>query len=145
MFGTRLGSVLMAGVGFAHLVPATAMMSRDRVEDVYGITVNDSDTELLLRHRATFFGLIGVGLIVGAVDPRYRIAALASGALPLGSFVVLANTIGTSNDALTRVARVDVGLLGALATAALASSRGVHHPRRRPLLRLSLTGRGPSS
>ncbi|MEE2058227.1 hypothetical protein [Rhodococcus artemisiae] len=123
MFGTRLGSVLMAGVGIAHLIPAAAMMSRGRVEDVYGITVRDSDTELLLRHRATFFGLLGVGLIVGAVDSRYRLATLTSGALSLGSFVVLANTIGTSNNALTRVTRVDIGLLSALVAAALTSTR----------------------
>ncbi|WP_158289171.1 hypothetical protein [Rhodococcus sp. SMB37] len=80
-------------------------------------------TELLLRHRATLFRLIGIGLIVGAVGPRYRIAALASGGLSLGSLVVLANTISTSNDALNRVARVDIGLLSALVAVALTSTR----------------------
>ena len=102
----------------SHLVPATAVLSRRRIEELYGITVADPDVELLLRHRALFFGLLGVALIGGAARPRYRRPALLSGVVGLGSFVGLAYSIDGSNGALVRVARVDIGLLGTLAAAA---------------------------
>lgn len=115
MIGSRIGSVLIAGVGIAHLVPATAMLSRRRVEHLYGITVADSDVELLLRHRATFFGLLGVMLLVGAARARYRLPAAGAGALSLVSYIGLARCVGASNEELTQVMYVDIGLLGALA------------------------------
>ncbi|HET8994348.1 MULTISPECIES: hypothetical protein [unclassified Rhodococcus (in: high G+C Gram-positive bacteria)] len=123
MLGSRIGSVLMAGVGVAHLVPATAVLSRRRIEELYGITVADPDVELLLRHRALFFGLVGVALIGSAARPRYRPPALLSGAVGLGSFVGLAYSIDGSSSALVRVARVDIGLLVALAAAAALTRR----------------------
>ncbi|NMD54932.1 MULTISPECIES: hypothetical protein [Tsukamurella] len=66
-------------MGVAHLLPATAALSRDRVERAYGVTVPDADSELLLRHRATFFGLLGAALLAGAAEERYRWPAIVAG------------------------------------------------------------------
>lgn len=118
MRSSRIGSLLMAGVGVAHFVPATAVVSRRRVEDLYDVDATDRNVELLLRHRATFFGLVGAALLAGAVHPPYRLPALLAGVLSLGSFVGLTEAAGPANEELTHIVRVDVGLLGALAGAA---------------------------
>ena len=68
MTTNRIARALLASVGVAHLLPATAVLSRDRLERAYGVTVPDADTELLLRHRATFFGLLGTALLAGAAS-----------------------------------------------------------------------------
>ncbi|ADG79330.1 Phosphopantetheine adenylyltransferase OS=Tsukamurella paurometabola (strain ATCC 8368 / DSM/ CCUG 35730 / CIP 100753 / JCM 10117 / KCTC 9821 / NBRC 16120/ NCIMB 702349 / NCTC 13040) OX=521096 GN=Tpau_2732 PE=4 SV=1 [Tsukamurella paurometabola] len=117
MVKQKLGRALLAGVGMAHLAPAVAIVSRDRLERSYGITVSDSDTELLLRHRATFFGLLGCGLIYAAAEPRYRGPAITAGAVSLGSYLALAQSIG-AGPRLMQVKRLDVGLLAALSAAA---------------------------
>lgn len=117
MFKDKLGRALLAGVGVAHLIPAAAVISRGHVEKAYGIDVADSDTELLLRHRATFFGLLGSGLVYAAVDPRHRKPAIVAGAVSLGSYLGLAQSIG-AGPRLEQVKRLDIGLLAALGAAA---------------------------
>lgn len=114
----RLASALLAAVGVAHLLPATAAFSRKGVERAYGVTVTDDDTELLLRHRASFFGLLGAALLAGAADDRYRRPAIAAGSVSVGSFLLLARASDRLSPELHRVQRVDVALFVALAAAA---------------------------
>ncbi|WP_181873957.1 hypothetical protein, partial [Tsukamurella tyrosinosolvens] len=94
------------------------VLSRDRLERAYGVTVPDADTELLLRHRATFFGLLGTALLAGAADARYRRPALAAGAVSVGSFLALSGPSDTLSPQLRRVRQVDVALVAALVAAA---------------------------
>ncbi|KXO91174.1 hypothetical protein [Tsukamurella pseudospumae] len=114
----RLQRTLLAGVGLAHLLPSVAVLSRERVESTYGVAVPDAGTELLLRHRATFFGLLGAALLAGAADTRYRRPALAAGTVSVGSFLALAGSIGAPSPELRRVQRIDVVLLTALGVVA---------------------------
>ncbi|CAM4009871.1 MULTISPECIES: hypothetical protein [Tsukamurella] len=117
MLKDTLGRTLLAGVGIAHLIPSVAVLSRDRVESTYGVAVADTDTELLLRHRATFFGLLGTGLIHAALRPDHRKPAVVAGAVSLGSYLALAQSIG-AGPRLEQVKRLDIGLLAALGAAA---------------------------
>ncbi|TWS25952.1 phosphopantetheine adenylyltransferase [Tsukamurella sputi] len=121
---------LLAAVGVAHLLPATVAFSRTGVERAYGVTVADDDTELLLRHRATFFGLLGAALLAGAVDDRYRKPAIAMGSVSVGSFLLLAQA-GDLSAELQRVRRIDIALLGALAAASAGEVAALCR-RRRP-------------
>lgn len=114
----RIAGALLAAVGVAHLLPATAVLSRARVERAYGVTVPDADTELLLRHRATLFGVLGTGLLAGAANDRYRWPAIAAGTVSVGSFLALAGPQGSLSPQLRGVQRVDVALLAALGAAA---------------------------
>ena len=118
MTTNRIARALLASVGVAHLLPATAVLSRDRLERAYGVTVPDADTELLLRHRATFFGLLGTALLAGAADARYRRPAIAAGAVSVGSFLAPAGPSDTLSPQLRRVRQVDVALVAALVAAA---------------------------
>lgn len=127
----RLASALLTAVGVAHLLPAAAALSRARVERTYGVTVPDADTELLLRHRATFFGLLGAALLAGAADDRYRRPAIAAGSVSVGSFLLLAQASDRLSPELQRVRRIDIALLGALAAASAGEVAALCR-RRRP-------------
>ncbi|WP_336671466.1 hypothetical protein [Tsukamurella sp. USMM236] len=120
----RIAGALLAAVGVAHLLPAAAVLSRDRIERAYGVTVPDPDTELLLRHRATFFGILGTALLAGAADQRFRWPAIAAGTASVGSFLALAGAAEGPSAQLRRVQHVDVVLLAALGAAAACEALG---------------------
>lgn len=123
MWTNRIAQVLQAGVGLANLAPGVAVLSPSRVESLYGVTISDPDTELLLRHRAAILSLVGGGLVTGAFVPTLRPAAQIAAALSMGSYVVLAAAIRGTNPKLKRVVRVDVGAMAALAAAVALDQR----------------------
>ncbi|GAB09074.1 hypothetical protein GOARA_027_00370 [Gordonia araii NBRC 100433] len=123
MLTNRLTQLLMIAAGALHLIPATAAASRERIEALYGITVPNSDVELLLRHRAVLFAVLGVALIAAAFSPRSRVPVIVAGLVAMGSWVGLAGVIGTDNPQLDRVTRGDVVGVVALIAAAVLSRR----------------------
>jgi hypothetical protein len=100
-------SVLLA-VGVIHLLPFVGVLSALRLESLYGIRVTDPSVELLLRHRAVLFGLLGVFLTGAAFRPALYPAALAAGLASVVSFLLLAWSIGHVSTSLTTVVRVDL-------------------------------------
>lgn len=123
MMRRRIGQALLAGVGMAHLLPAAGALSRERVERLYGVTLTDPDLALLMRHRAAFFGLVGLGLILGSVVPRWLTPTLVAAGVSLLAYVGMATAADNPNEELQRIARVDVALLIALALSALLLRR----------------------
>lgn len=116
-------STTLVAAGVLHLLPLTGVLSAARLESLYGIPVRDPALELLLRHRALMFGLLGALMIAGAFLPALRSAAIVAALLSMIGFVALAAQIGTLSPALRRVAVADLvatlALLVALALQAL--------------------------
>jgi len=106
-------------VGAIHLLPAVGMFGAKRLSALYGIVVAEPGLELLLRHRAALFGLIGVFCIVAAFVRSLQSAALAVGAVSVLSFLLLAQRIDGLNSQLRRVVAVDI-----VAAALLAAGVG---------------------
>jgi hypothetical protein len=106
-------------VGAIQLLPAVGMFGANRLSALYGIVVAEPGLELLLRHRAALFGLIGVFCIVAAFVPSLQSAALAAGAVSVLSFLLLAQRIDGLNSQLRRVVAVDI-----VAAALLAAGVG---------------------
>ncbi|MFC8527273.1 hypothetical protein [Nocardia sp. NPDC057227] len=88
--------------------------SAEWIGAAYGLQPLDDDLALLLRHRAVLFGVLGAGLMVAAVRPRWRPAAVPACAVALLSFPLLAVAGGPVNAELTRVAALDVAAVLAL-------------------------------
>lgn len=110
-------AVLMA-VGAAHLLPLLGILGASRLEQLYGLRIEDSNLLLLMRHRALLFGLLGALLVTAAFRPAWqRVALLAAWGSVLG-FVVLAPP--DLLPALHRVWWIDVALLPLLALASWA-------------------------
>lgn len=107
-----------------NLAPVSGVLSVVRLESLYGIPFADPSLEILMRHRALLFAVVGVALLVAAFRPRLRLAAGAAGLFSMLSFVLLVGIVGGSNENLVRVAMVDCVASALLIPAMLLDYRG---------------------
>jgi len=105
--------------GFIHLLPVSGVLGVERLNTLYGLTLSDPNIEILMRHRAVLFGVLGVFLIYAAVRPAFRALAIVAGLISVASFIVIALLVGDYNAAISRVVIADVIAIIALLAAAL--------------------------
>jgi hypothetical protein len=95
-------------VGLIHLLPLPGVLGADKLSSLYGISANEPNLAILMRHRAVLFGLLGVALIVAAFKPAWQPAALAAGWISVVAFLALAWSTGGYNLQVGRVVLADV-------------------------------------
>ncbi|MCA6367052.1 MAG: hypothetical protein IM618_08375 [Cytophagales bacterium] len=61
----------------------------DKISKSYGIDIPNANYELLLRHRATLFGIIGGLMIFSAIVKKYYDIATIAGLISMTSFILL--------------------------------------------------------
>ncbi len=105
-----VASMLLA-VGIIHLLPLSGVLSAARLFDLYGITFEDPNLEILMRHRAVLFGLLGIFLLTSAFLPNLQLAALITGFVSVVSFLYLAYSVGRYNDQVNRIVTADKAAL----------------------------------
>jgi hypothetical protein len=125
-----IGAVLLV-TGAVHLLPLLGVLGAARLEQLYGLRIEDPNLLLLMRHRALLFGLLGVLLCAAAFRPAWQGLALGAAWISVPGFVVLAPS--GLLPALQRVWWIDVALLPLLALAstlwfARASPRTIGPP-----------------
>lgn len=114
-----LATILICVAGLINFGPVVGALSKKRVEGLYGITVEDGNFEILMRHRAVLFGIVGALIIASAFDPSLRPAGYAAGFTAMLAFILITGLVGNYNSNLRRVSIVDVVGLAALLGAAL--------------------------
>ena len=112
-------SVLLIIAGIIHLLPVTGVLGAEHLSGLYDVIVTGPDLEILLRHRAVLFGLLGLFLIFAAFKAEYQLAALTAGIISALSFILIALSVGAYNEAIYRVILADIVALIMLAIAAL--------------------------
>jgi hypothetical protein len=95
-------------VGTVHLLPLSGVTGGRRLAALYAITAADPNLEILLRHRAVLFGLLGTFLIYAAFRQSLQPIALAAGFVSVVAFLWLAYSVGDFNAQLARVVAADV-------------------------------------
>ena len=110
-------TILILLASLVNLAPVTGLISAARLESLYGIPFADPDLVVLMRHRAVLFGIVGGLLLVSAFHPPLRPAATVSGLVSMLSFVVIVFFAAEANEALKRIAWIDVGATVALVAA----------------------------
>jgi hypothetical protein len=80
-----------------------------------------ADLQLLMRHRAVLFGLVGGLLLLAAFKPRLRLVASVLGLLSMASFMLLAWPLQEHGAALQRVFWADAVGCAVLVIGVLAS------------------------
>lgn len=75
--------------GIINIIPSVLAFLPDKIPTSYGIDKLDSNLELLLRHRAILFGIIGGCMIFSALSKRYYEISVIAGLVSMASFVVL--------------------------------------------------------
>ena len=111
---------MLLAVGIIHLLPLSGVLSATRLFDLYGITFDDPNLEILMRHRAVLFGLLGMFLISSAFLPNLQLAALITGFVSVVSFLYLAYSVGGYNDQVNRIVTADKAALVCLLVGSIA-------------------------
>ena len=117
-----LVTICLLVVGIIHLLPLSGVLGSEKLATLYGLSFADPNLEILMRHRAVLFGLLGGFLIVAAFRREWQTAAFVAGAVSVVSFLLLARASAGYNAQLGRVVVVDLIALASLVVGALARS-----------------------
>ena len=90
--------VILAIIGLLNFLPSLGIFSKSKLEDTYGIKIEDRTLELLLKHRAFLFGIIGGFIIYSSVSGTHYFSSLVLGMLSMISFILFAKLIPESNN-----------------------------------------------
>lgn len=123
-----LVSAMLVLVGIIHLLPLSGVLGSERLASLYGIGFDDPNLEILMRHRAVLFGLLGAFMVFAAFKPAYQTAAFVGGFISVVSFLCLAWAVGGYNAQVGRVFAADVAALACLVVGGMAHAvlqRGV--------------------
>ena len=102
-----LVSSILFIVSIIHLLPVAGVLGSDSISKLYGISIQDSNTEILLRHRAVLFAIIGLFLLLSVFKNEYQPIAICIGLISVASFLLLTWSIEGLNSEISRVAKAD--------------------------------------
>lgn len=103
-----LVSAMLVLVGVIHLLPLSGVLGSERLASLYGLQFTEPNLEILMRHRAVLFGLLGAFMIFTAFKPAFQTAAFIGGFISVVSFLYLAWAVGGYNEQVGRVFIADV-------------------------------------
>jgi hypothetical protein len=113
-------SAMLVIVAIIHLLPLSGLLGAEKLNALYGTAIDDPDLEILMRHRAVLFGLLGVFILVAAFRPELQVMALVAGFVSVLSFLWLAWSVGDYNSQIVRVVLADGVAMACLIVAAAA-------------------------
>ena len=108
----RMGLLIL--VGLINFVPVFAVLSIERLAYAYDIEVTSASVEILLRHRAVMFGIIGGFIIYSAFQPHLQRLAIIGGFISMASYVVLSGMVGGYSPSMQSVLNADYLALAGL-------------------------------
>lgn len=112
-------SLLLIAVGSIHILPLVGAIGIEKIQALYGIQIQDPNLEILMRHRAILFGLLGIFICYAAFQPRLQGLALIGGLVSAGAFVWIAWSTGGYNALIAKVVWIDVIAVGCLIVAGM--------------------------
>ncbi len=114
----RIITGLMLVVAVIHLLPISGFFGVEQLASLYEIKITDGNLEILMRHRAILFGILGGFLAYAAFTPAIQPIAFLAAFISVASFFFLSFSVGEINDAIRKVVIADivasVSLLGAI-------------------------------
>ncbi|MGB5292862.1 MAG: hypothetical protein WBN41_15580 [Lysobacterales bacterium] len=116
---SKLVSSLLIVVGVINFLPVFAVLSATNLEQAYSVEFANNDLIILMRHRALLFGIIGGFILFSVFAPSFQTPAMIMAALSMIGFLYLVWTVGGHNDAISRIAVIDVAGIACLALAAV--------------------------
>lgn len=110
---------LLILVGIIHLLPVSGVLGVERLVALYGVSLTEPNIEILMRHRAILFGILGVFLIYAAFRSSLQLLAIIAGFISAVSFIALAWSVGGYNEFIHKVVIADIIALAALIVAGI--------------------------
>ncbi len=102
-----LVSAFLFIVSIIHFLPVAGVLGSDSLSKLYGVSIQDSNTEILLRHRAVLFAIIGIFLFLSVFRNDYQPLAIAIGLISVVSFLMLTWSVDGLNSKISRVVMID--------------------------------------
>jgi len=121
-----LVSAMLVIVAIIHLLPLSGAIGSERLASLYGISFDEPNIAILMRHRAVLFGLLGLFMLFAAFAPRFQVAAFVLGFVSVVSFLWLASSVGGYNAAVGRIVTADIVALVCLIVGAAAYAYARH-------------------
>lgn len=112
-----LWTLLVLVAAAINLAPVLGVLSAERMSALYGVDLNDPNLQILMRHRAVLFGVVGGLLVAAAFYPPLTPLGYLAGFISMVSFLVIAWLVGGYGAEMRRVILVDVAGIAALAAA----------------------------
>lgn len=122
----HLVSAMLVVVAVIHLLPLSGLLGSERLVALYGLSFDEPNLAILMRHRAVLFGLLGMFFLFAAFRPPLQTLAFIAGFVSVVSFLWLAWSIGGYNGQVGRVVVADVVALACLITGVLAHAYAQH-------------------
>jgi hypothetical protein len=117
---------MLVVVAIIHLLPLSGAMSSERLASLYGLSFDEPNIAILMRHRAVMFGVLGSFMLFAAFRPSFQVAAFVIGFVSVVSFLWLASSTGGYNAAIGRVVAADIVALVCLIVGAAAYAYARH-------------------
>lgn len=117
----KLVAAMLIIAGIIHLLPVPGALGAERLAGLYGLSFEEANIGILMRHRAVLFGLFGLFLIYAAFRPSLQPIAFIAGFVSVASFLALAYSAGGYNAAVARVVTADWVALACLLVGAGAA------------------------
>jgi len=115
-------TILVLIAAAINLAPLVGAISAERMAAAYGVDLSDPSLQILMRHRAMLFGVVGGLLAAMAFRPRLRAVGYVAGFSSMLSFLLIAWWVGGYAAPIQRVILLDVIGIAALAGAALVQA-----------------------
>jgi len=94
--------------GGINILPSILAFLPEKFSKSYGIEIPNMNFELLLRHRAILFGIIGGVMIYSAISKKHYSISVAIGLISMVSFIILYFLINGINSDLEKVMKIDL-------------------------------------
>ena len=101
-------SAMLLVVAVIHLLPLSGVLGAARLNALYGLSFEEPNLAILMRHRAVLFGLLGAFIAYAAFRPALQPIAFVAAAVSVISFLYLAWSVGGYNAQVGRVFTADV-------------------------------------
>ena len=95
-----------------NLAPLLGAFAPDRMTALYGVNLDDPNLQILMRHRAVLFGLVGGVLLGAAFHPPLRTLGYTAGFASMLSFLLIAWWMTTLPGFALLIVGVSLSLIG---------------------------------
>jgi hypothetical protein len=119
-----LVSAMLVVVATIHLLPLSGALGGERLAALYGLPFDEPNLQILMRHRAVLFGLLGAFLLYAAFQPALQLLAFVAAFASVVSFLWLAWSVGGYSAQMGRVFTADLVALACLLVGSIAYGLG---------------------
>ena len=117
---SRVVSIMLIIVAVIHVLPLAGVLGVSQLASLYAISIHNTNLEILMRHRAVLFGIVGLFFAYAAFKPVFQPVSFVMAFVSITTFLFLAISVGDLNPALRTVFIADLVALAALLIAVVS-------------------------